>query len=771
MSFTLRPFQEEAVEDLRHAAVEWIQAVGEVGPLRLGRQVVPLLAQLEAITGAGKTPILAAVIGGLGPSIVFWTTKSSILVGQTVAKLETVYRPFLPPGTRILSEIPSPIEWREMLADKTGTTIWVRTVASWNEPNGAAKGSEDARLNLHRPQPDWAGDRAPWATLADRSVRGRPLWVVYDEGHGQTGVQLDQLLDLRPEGIFAATATPVESDRFRQLRAVVEGDDVFRPIGRRAHVKVPTGAVAEAGLLKTTVHVTDLDLDDSTRLSAVVERVKALKVSADRAGRAVRPRALYIVERSNLPKGEKGDAPPVAIWSYLHRQAGVRADEIAMATDTKEAPAETERIEDFSSLRPRHRHVIFNKKLQEGWDDPEAYVAYFDGRTNSALRIKQLIGRVVRQPGGQHFPDKDLNSAFLFVSAPNEKFEAIVDALQQSLLDEYEGDEAGVPTITVETVKTARPPVIPRFDTAGLGLPTWTLISREMGQEFERLKTDGERPFKADALQAPGRALTMTFDLTAEDRVIQQAAVTMGANIKTKNRTYFQARVRALSRAAAARLESVNALAGEMYDQEASAFASAQQRMAESARQYVEEYQAHVQYRRAPDPDAPLWRPEGLALRAGEDLVAFERSVHAYYPRRSFNAEELEFARGLDGVSDGHWARNFDRAALNGYGLPLPVAVGSSHTFYPDFLWWVDGGCWAIDPTGPHIFDAKVRGKLLSLPEPRIALVAKGRLSADWQGREAPDGWTLARPSNAVQVRPEHFPNLEDLLSALRHGE
>jgi hypothetical protein len=54
------------------------------------------------------------------------------------------------------------------------------------------------------------------------------------------------------------------------------------------------------------------------------------------------------------------------IWNALREQCGVPANEIVIATDTKELPKDAIRIKDFAASRPKHRHIIFNKKLQEG---------------------------------------------------------------------------------------------------------------------------------------------------------------------------------------------------------------------------------------------------------------------------------------------------------------------------------------------------------------------------------------------------------------------
>ena len=87
----------------------------------------------------------------------------------------------------------------------------------------------------------------------------------------------------------------------------------------------------------------------------------------------------------------------MAIWRYLVSR-GIAADEIAVFTDTKELPEGAERVTSLSQLDPRYRHIIFNQSLQEGWDDPEAYVCYFDGATKSFIRaILSLTAGDVKQ--------------------------------------------------------------------------------------------------------------------------------------------------------------------------------------------------------------------------------------------------------------------------------------------------------------------------------------------------------------------------------------
>jgi type III restriction enzyme len=733
----------------------------------MGRELIPFIAQLEAITGAGKTPMLASIFNGLGPAIVFWTTKSALLVEQTAAKLDAIYRPLLPDGTRILSEVPSPQEWRALLQETEGTTIWVRTVASWNLGSGGGRDTEEARLNLHRPHPDWAGERSPWTQLGDRTARNRPLWVVYDESHGQTDVQLDQLLDLKPVGIFAASGTPILSEKMRRMQEALADDEVFGPIVKAAWVSVPTSEVAKAGLLKTTVRLADLDVDsDTARVGEVLARMERLDGAADTEGARIRPRALYIVEESNA---RQGDPRPVVLWKALVEGHGVTATSIAIATDTRELPDGAEKIASFDALQARHRHIIFNKKLEEGWDDPEAYIAYFDGETRSARRVKQLIGRVIRQPRAEHFGIEDLNSAHLFINTPNERFDAIVTALQRSLMQSHGTDEDGEANVKVVKDRQPQPAVALRAGIPSVSQPVWQLAAGlAVTRINERLESDGTRPFADSDLNAPGELRERAIDLTDEDADIGREARALGMNMRMTNRDFFLERVGASSLQARKAIPR-RVVEGPMWEQQASAKSRAQATLKDLASWAVDEFVDHARYIRAVDPRRPEWTPKEWTPRGGGKVV-FHRSLHESYTDRPsvLNGDEREMADALDQVGEGWWTRNFSAASQNGYGIPLPIAVGASNTFYPDFLWWIDEGCWAIETSGQFILEPKVHGKLVGLDLPRVALVVRGEVSADWRRLEGRTGWTLVRRSNVGAPRPETFASLAALLAALR---
>src|SRR5205823_1726644 len=94
-------------------------------------ELMPFLCRLRAITGAGKTPILALAAQHLKNGIILWTTNRGAIISQTLANLRSggKYSALLPEGTQVyqLSEL-SDSDWQEVLNASDGVTILLSTV-------------------------------------------------------------------------------------------------------------------------------------------------------------------------------------------------------------------------------------------------------------------------------------------------------------------------------------------------------------------------------------------------------------------------------------------------------------------------------------------------------------------------------------------------------------------------------------------------------------------------------------------------------------------
>lgn len=149
--FELLDFQVKAIKHVYDSYINYYPLhnlyTSNVDDIKRG-EPKPYLHRIKAVTGAGKTPILAKLSGYLGDCIILWTTPKTAVISQTKSNLEGKYRHLLSPETEIydLSDI-SPTEWESVRDRTSGLTILVSTVASFNQ-----KGD---RLKLH--QTDSAG--------------------------------------------------------------------------------------------------------------------------------------------------------------------------------------------------------------------------------------------------------------------------------------------------------------------------------------------------------------------------------------------------------------------------------------------------------------------------------------------------------------------------------------------------------------------------------------------------------------------------------------
>ncbi len=762
-SFRLFPFQQEASQTLQDAAMDWIAYSAKNGPPKYGSVEIPFMGQLKAVTGSGKTPVLAQAVGGLGDAVILWTTRSSAVVEQTFTNLNGRYHSMLPPNVKILRDIPSQIVWRDLIDSAKGLTIWVLTVASWNEADADASGSEQARLRLRREQPDWAGDGSPWDQL--REKLRRPLWVVSDESHNQSAVQLDQLAALRPKGFFMASATPLVNDLFMKWSEALEQGQETKALLQRSVVPIQTRDVVEANLLKTTIELIDFRSGAEESLDGTLDAIERVQGAADREGASVSPRAIYVVERSNPPRGSRDEARPVAIWKHL-RSRGVAADEIAVFTDTKVLPEGAERVSSLSQLEPRYRHIIFNQSLQEGWDDPEAYVCYFDGVTRSFVRIRQIVGRVLRQPTARRYAAEELNTATLILQTPVSAYETVVSELRAELRLYAPEDE---PAFAAVRLKTRKEPLdsipVKRGKAKKLSLPRKAILAPSMSKVAKELKATARRPWSQEDLDAPGTGRKATVDL--EEGREEYDYIDVLRSARTQNGAFLRKRIQQRNRACLNAIHP-DLFRGEAFDQFSCHGSMAQENLTNLAAWIVDYFEDHVGYQDDPDPERATWKVDEYRPR-GKDMYEFDRAAHKRYSKADFNRDEREFAETIDRVAGVIWVRN-PTTDSQGFGIPLPKKVRDSATFYPDFLVWKDDLCWALDTTGRHLLDEKVRGKLVELGTPKTALVVRGRVDLGSGSREGKEGWSsvVARPQLGPVV--DHSDDLDSLVRGLLDG-
>ncbi|MFO1464323.1 MAG: DEAD/DEAH box helicase family protein [bacterium] len=758
--FKLFPFQEEAATKLLSASLAWIGQAAKFGHPRFGSAIIPFLGQLKAVTGSGKTPILAKVVSGLGNGVVLWTSRSSAVVEQTYNNLRGKYRELLPrKDIEVIRDIPGHAAWRKLIDSKAGLTIWLLTVASWNEAESAAgSGSAEARLNLHRIHPDWSGERSPWDQI--RNDLQRPIWVVSDESHNQSSVQLDQLVDLRPKGFFMASATPLQTDLFRKWADTLTNDPTWQDLYKQSLVSVPTREVVEAELLKTTIEFIDFNSGTEESLDGVLNAMGQLDQAVKKERVGINPRAIYVVQQSNVPRGSIEEARPVIIWRYL-RSKKVPNEEIAIYTDTKFLPPDAQKISSLSQLRPHHKHIIFNQTLQEGWDDPEAYVCYFDGVTKSFIRIRQIVGRILRQPEARHHVGERLNTATIILKTPAASYETVVEELKTELRLYAPADEPDFVPIKVKTRKDPLPAISFRAKlTKKISLPRYAVKAPDMTDPIKYIKSESSRAWAAEDLDAPGLGHLKVISLENEKKEREELLEVI-RSARSENGIFLRRAIQQRNRSCCNALHP-DFFNGSAFQQHSCQGSTAQKKLLELAEGIVSYYEDHAEYEYDPDPEKVIWKV-GEHRPRNSDLIKFKHSAHPSYSKGDFNKDELEFAISLDRINIGLWLRNPPTPGL-GYSIPLTAKLGDSSAFYPDFLWWVGPTCWAIDTTGAYLLNGKIRGKLLALDNPRVALAVRGKFNIKKETVEGDTGWSLVTARPYLSPNVEYDDNLQSLL-------
>lgn len=740
----LLDFQQDAVESLVDAAVTYYSST----PDRISGRVVPFVGQLRAVTGAGKTPILATAISRLAPAIILWTTKFGSVVDQTFSNLTTggKYHHLLGADVEVIkfNEIPSYAAWQRILEKKkSGLTILVSTVAAWNSAE------KDERLNVHGRHTDW-GDKSRWEQL--KVDRQRPLWVVYDEAHNTTSEQVELLDDLDPSGFFIASASPIKG-RLNYYLTLLSQEQRDKRI-----IAVSTRAVVDAQLLKSTLSVADYDSEAAQMIKDVASRRATLEKALRRSRSNVTPKAIYVVESSNV---ESGVSRPIAIWNTLTVDCKIPPNQIAVCTNTKVLPANAISVKNIANLSDEFTHIIFNKKLQEGWDDPAVYVCYFDGQTNSATRIQQVVGRAMRQPESRHFDDASLNTAYFFINCPNDAIESIIDQLKEELRIYGAGTEPDdFEPFQIKEERKSVPSVPVRPQARKLRVPKLQL-ELASGDGLKRLLIAKTYDFGTKDCVAPGKALVSI--VSVKTGTVRTQTRDLLEDMRVPCGRYLQEQIRSSSRNCLNSMEP-SLFSNQRLDTMACYKSKALEHYKELAREFVTSYENHVQLGVLADPDDRYFEI-GPYQPSGTVFKNFQHSAHARYDASSLSPDELEMAKALDKFKY-VWTRN--RPRLD-YGIPLPLKSASSSVFYPDFLWFVGATVWALDPTGKHLLNEKIRTKLLTVPDPlKIALITRGKFDSHFH-KVGDEGWTLSR-FRLGNPAPESFDSLQEMLEALASG-
>jgi len=738
---------------------------------------VPFYQALASITASGKTVIMAQTVSEIAPllpvkPVVIWLSKGKIVVDQTYANLQDggKYRHLLADfHIRFLSEFSS-----DECEDSEASLLYVATVGTFNQ-----KDKDKSDLRVFRSDVDYA-DKTTWAAIQHRTSGGvrRPLVIVYDEAHNLTDQQTNLLMELEPDALLVASATPSLPNAIHKIVSDLRsdlgwGDEMLTTY-------VDSKEVVDSGLVKSRVDLVGYQADPDETINDLLDDLRRAEEGARTLALPITPKAIYvcrtnIVEdnalQSDDPKRpfEQREAPPIRIWRYLVDDRGVDPASIATYTSALKfdkaypAPGEFVHFKGGDSDYARfvagsYKHVIFNLGLQEGWDDAECYFAYIDKSMGSAVQVEQVIGRVLRQPYAKHYTGDILNTAHFYVRVDKQGvFADIVGQVQKKLAKELPQIEIRAYDPTKKERPIAQPPrklrEVPAvyLDPQDAKGPIDAVLQSLV--DFRRDTSDNVRGKGVKSLvqYEVGTDQAPRFEWVERDASNTVSARWIFAT--TVRRQFYRA------------LE-VTASDHPKLDARVQLGSPASAIIRGAADEVVERYLQHVRLRQRHHNPYIV----GDAMVTASKATKFSHALHDSYS--GLNQDESPFAEELDRLKL-DWCRN---PSQSGYGIPL-LTRGGSKTFYPDFLVWKGNAIFALDPTGEHILQEKLGRKLLDItPHAKsktklwIRLVSRGEWN-DHPQKVSSEGFTVWRLGPGHTLVPTAVGSVADAVkTSLRPG-
>jgi len=694
---------------------------------------VPFYQALSALTGAGKTPVLADAVAQMRGQlpiepIVLWISKAKAVVNQTFTnfqaggKYEHFIEGFL---VTYLSDMKP-----DMIKDRHTPYLALATAGTFNrDPRGGT-------LKVHQQSEDSFGG-TPWSILKERRTSDgyrRPLIIVYDEGHNLSDQQTDLLVDLEPDAILVASATMKTSASLGRLleRLREYGWDQDKLV-----TSVPSKAIVDAGLVKRQIVLGGYATIMEAALDDMIMAYNDATSKAKAINAGFLPKAMYVC-RTNISQEDgstdnfarpfkERKAPPILIWRYLVERKKISPSQIAVYCDLKFdrkgfPPPDNFLLfsggdEDFSVFtQGNYRHIIFNLSLQEGWDDPACCFAYIDKSMGSPLQVEQVIGRVLRQPGGKHYSDPDLNSAHFYIRVDSKQvFPQIIETVRKKLA-------ADIPEVRLTAYENRRQRNKVRADPKQLCTVPEIHIDSTNAVDALREEIANIHDYRDSTSNTIGKGELI--------RVVQKIGDPSNPKVHIKALAHSnRVMVRWILR------RSIQALYPEViksidwsdprFDATVEITSPAHGALKTSADRLVDifldlsdlTFERENQYTVGP-----------VLLDSSVKPYSFKRAVHKAYT--DLNSTELGFAQAIDHLDPPViWARN---PSNGGFSIPL-LEKGTSRRFFPDFLVWTGKLIFALDPKGDQLIAKDAGRKLLDISDEKgarriiVRLMSKGK--------------------------------------------
>lgn len=750
-----------------------------------GNKPRPFFQALSALTGAGKTPILAEAIAQMrshfsSEPIVFWMSRAKSVVAQTYTNFSAggKYNGIIE-NFRVINIpqlTPAAIE------DGSTPLIVMATTGLFNN-----KDQSEGVLNIYKQDADLFGDKSPWERLKERKDGKcrRPLLIVYDEGHNLSEQQTEILAELEPDAYLLASATlrlpsifhksviqhitgwvdeAKDAEAFEKLLAL---DEHGKPDAQKfITTSISSDKVVEAQLVKKAIQFEGTTAQMEKCLDDLMARMNLLEEEIRVRSLGFKPKAIYVC-KTNIAAddGLKDDhtkpfehrkAPPILIWRYLVEEKGVSPKDIAIYANLSfESGSKPEAVNLFSRAENDfddftegdYQHIIFNLSLQEGWDDPACYLAYIDKSMGSSIQVEQLIGRVLRQYGAEHYDSPLLNSAHFFLRVDNK---SVFTAAIKGVKDKLEAEGAPIEIVDYFGAGNTGADDLSPKDGVDVSLHEIYANSEAARERIGELVADFPT-FTEGGTDTLGQAHTATQVVDITEPGKDAGATEWKADGHT-NPVRLRWLVNTALKARSNRALAVVDLKSPKFDVRVQVQSSADRYAQKLADEIVAVY-----YQLSELVYETLKPFHFGVMRVPKKAPSF---THGLYDRYTgFNKFELDFVEELDKTGD-TWHRN---PSSGGFHIPL-LSEGDTASFFPDFIVWKGKSVYCLDTKGGHLLNDAVTRKLFDIQDDGKANIFVRFISVGKQmklrGKAFTGGYTVWKMKSGTPT-PIHVSSLD----------
>ncbi len=388
MNIKLKSYQTRAVDQLVTKVKELL---GYDGPGEI--------CVFQAPTGSGKTVMTAKFIESLIKELpeedicfVWMSIGKGELHIQSKKKLEEIYN-----GSPRVSLIED-----EFGGGRERIVRNEVVVANWEKiRNRNNETGEWTNLTMRE------GEITNFRDVLQKTREQRKLILIIDESHVSAATErANELREIiSADVVIEMSATP------RLMPTLL---DVTR--GTAGYIRVDPKDVIEEGMIKKEViinegieEIAESESDSQTVvLQATYNKRIALENAYKEIGSNVKPLVLI-----QIPTAEAGDVKIEAVKKFL-TEKGITEENEKLAIWLSEQKSET--LDEITLQTSPVEFLIFKQAIDTGWDCPRAQILVkFREIRNEVFEI-QTVGRILRMPEQEHYPEDSLNKAYIFTN-------------------------------------------------------------------------------------------------------------------------------------------------------------------------------------------------------------------------------------------------------------------------------------------------------------------------------------------------------------------